>query len=341
MVSIIHEISRLAIPNECTGGIDRRGILQGRLWPNGAYGLSVRRSEGLTERIQHEDSEAMFLREHDLPLTLSVPLNSHSEAVKPKAKRGTGGMTTLGKRMVESGLYLLDRVYKRERLSFCTLTLPRVTQHEGWKLSTFWAEIVRVFFQRLTRFLGRAGLPRRYVYVTEMQPRRSRSEGHPALHLHFVFVGRFMGGPWIVSTDKMVGMWSSVIESYIGGERYYVKKRVLEPIKKSVESYMGKYLSKGSDVSGFQPDDDIPYSLPSSWWGMDNGLRNRIKKTTITNPKALLVIYQAHGREDTQEMFRYQGEYRRETNMGAYTLGIYGRLTERENRDLRDVEPYL
>lgn len=338
-MSIIHELIKLSHPDLATGGIDRAGILQGSIWPNGSFGMSAKPYQEYTEVDFLEDVAASWESQGLAPLPLSDDVNSHSAPEgKPKRRRGSLGITKLGRKMVENALYMLDRRYGKDRLSFGTLTIPAVSLHEGWKLSSFWHEIVRVFFQRLSRLLGRAGLPRRYVYVTEMQSRRSAREGHPALHLHFVIIGKFSANERVISPGKVLEIWKDVIAIYLPDERFFIKERILEDVRHSVESYMGKYLSKGSgDVEAFQTPNDSVYSLPSSWWGMDNAVRRAVKKATIKDPKILAVVCELFGRPDAQNVFDYVGEYRRENSLGSYLAGIYGKLNEVEWRDMRNL----
>ena len=315
-----------AYPKSHQASIDRAGTFQGSLWPNGNFGFSVKRSKGYEYTRELQDTIDVWCETGQRELPLSVPTNSHSHIKRKSNPRGTNGISSFGRKMVENAAFLLDKRFSKERLSFATLTLPACTQEEGWIVSSNWAEIVRVFFQKFTRLLARSGLPTRYVYVTEMQDIRAQREGHPALHIHFVFVGKFARGSWVVNTSTLVGMWSSVLEKYLPGERYYRKSKVLEPIKKSVEGYLGKYMSKGSDVSHMQPEDDIPFRLPTSWWGMDNVVRRYIKKIRCESAAVLSLIADNVRNSDFQGMFKYVGEVKVETPVGNTVLGVFGKI---------------
>lgn len=336
MTSVLQSVREMQ-PLGPPGGIDRAGMYQGSIWPNGRFGFRRKPSEGYSYKKELEDTIDVWCETGLRELPLSVPSNSHSHIKRKSKKRGTMGITGFGRKMIENGAFVLDKRFGRGRLSFGTLTLPSVTQEEGWIVSTHWAEIVRVFFQRLTRMLGRAGLPKRYLYVTEMQPKRSEREGHPALHLHFVFVGAFVSGKWVITTDTVVDAWSDVLSKYLPGERYYRKRKVLEGVKKSVECYLGKYLSKGSDTEFMQPPEEMLYSLPSSWWGMCDALRRFVKGKRITGNQALSFIHEALNRGGTQAMFQYQGVFERETNVGMYVAAYYGKIDRNQLRDVWQI----
>ena len=51
----------------------------------------------------------------------------------------------------------------------------------------------------------------------------------------------------------------------------------IEKIKKSVENYLSKYMSKGGKVIEEIIADGRRHLLPTSWWGMTNTLRDTVK----------------------------------------------------------------
>lgn len=212
------------------------------------------------------------------PLGLSVASISH----KPRSKRGMNGITSYGKRMVRSGLAVLESKIGRKNLTLGTATLPGISSEDFEKICANWSEVVRKFFQELSRELERKGLCTSYAQVTEIQERRFSTYGDVGLHLHFVFQGRsHRYEEWRFTPDEIRGLWQRILENLLGREIDCRAATRIESCKTSLMGELGKYLSKG--VTAIQSIVKAGKSdlLPKSWWGCDRSLKATIQSQII------------------------------------------------------------
>lgn len=225
--------------------------------------------------------------------TSATVLSSSSQHGAVRAPRGSKGITTYGRRMVENAVYLIERSCPRHKISFGTLTLPDLNQDEQERIVANWSEITRVFFQWLKRKLEGCGLPAEIVYVTEIQERRGDRYGFFAPHLHFVFQGRKADKHgWAVSHQELRAAWLRTLRSY--GVRPLHTKSVenLQVVRKSASAYLGKYLTKGRRVRRGLPEGSRGLPNLASWYGLTAGLRRRVKLliTVVTSGGACAAI---------------------------------------------------
>ena len=209
-------------------------------------------------------------------LGLSLLPNSHRVAIgmspppPERAPRGQGGITRLGARTVRNAAFLLEQKYGTARLSFLTCTVPLVSETAEYNLGREWAEIVRIFIQKLTRLLKAAGLPPSYVGCTEIQEKRLVEHGGLPLHLHLVFPGRLPFKSWAIGPEQFASAWMSAVTCRcpeFEGANFKAATRI-ETLKKSAEGYLGKYMTKGAaSLRGLlDSDPGIAEFLPASWW---------------------------------------------------------------------------
>lgn len=256
----------------------------GRLWPNGEFTVGYAPCGGMEREATLDE----FLDAATAHFDLSLPSNSHKVEDHGKPRRGTKGLTADGKRTVRCAAECMQSKYGKARLSFVTLTLPSVTYEESWLLSTCWSEIVRVFFQRIKRALEKVGLPTSYVSVTEMQPKRSIREGHPALHLHFVIVGRHRSsGPWAFTPKFFAQNWRAVISTYVPGVENWDSVENVQRVKKDCSGYLSKYISKGMSMGDPPRSDGTGWSLPTAWYNLSINLRRWVKIHTRTDSRLM------------------------------------------------------
>ena len=221
-------------------------------------------------------------------LGLSLLSNSHRVALgiasppPEKAQRGSKGITALGSRTVRNAAFLLQQRYGIGRLGFYTFTLPPVDACSEYEAGREWAEIIRVFLQSVGRLLKAAGLPPSYVGCTEIQEGRYARYGGLPLHLHVVMVGKSRSGPWVITSDQWRALWRRAV---IGRCRSFESVSFSASVdtarvKKSVEGYLGKYMSKGSKILGQLIADDpgLTEFLPRSWWCCSMNLRRAIAR---------------------------------------------------------------
>lgn len=273
-----------AIPGRRAGGAMEPS---GRLWPNGEFSIGYARAGGAERMLSAEEYAAKW----DSHLGLSLPSNSHSPKDEGEPKRGTKGLTSHGKRVLRNAAWRMQRLYGKRSLSFVTLTLPSVTFEESWNVSSNWSQILRVFYQALCRELDRHGLPKVYAGCTELQPKRSDREEHPALHIHFVCVGRWNGrGKWSITPSGFRQIWKSSVSPYLFGEYSWDATENVQMVIKDVSSYLSKYLSKGVSLDDPPRMDGTGWSLPTAWYNVSLLLRQWILDQVRRHPRLMEMI---------------------------------------------------
>jgi len=251
-------------------------MLNSRVFPNGEFSVwEEKRSLAVEPPPEQPDY-----------LGLTLLPNSHKVALgmaKPpaeRAKRGSKGITRHGARMVRNAAFLLQQRYGKDVLGFYTFTLPPTSATAEYWLSLQWSEVVRVFLQSVKRLLEAAGLPGSYVGCTEIQLQRYRERGGMPLHLHLVCVGRRRGKAWAIHSDQWRALWRRAVVGKCADYEGVSFSSSVDTVKvnKSVEGYLGKYMSKG--IAALSPmieeDPGIVEFLPSSWWFCGVKLRRAI-----------------------------------------------------------------
>lgn len=212
-------------------------------------------------------------------LGLSVASISH----KPERKqRGINGITSFGKRMVRSSLAIMERKYTRDCLTLGTCTLPAMTDDEFQTICGNWSEVVRQFFQELTRELIRKGLNKDYVQVTEIQERRFTTYGDVGLHLHWVIQGRAsrLGG-WAFHPTEIREIWNRILSNMLKRDVIDQATTRIEKPRTSLCQEMGKYLSKGVAIIQAVIKAGKQHLIPSAWWGAAKPLKTQVKSEII------------------------------------------------------------
>lgn len=218
------------------------------------------------EKIEH-------LTSPKVPMGLSYASNSH----RPRNRRGLGGITPFGKRMVRSSVTLIERRFKREFLSFGTATLPPLSDSESALICEQWSDIVRKFFQELCRGLERYGLPTDYCQVTEVQSKRFTKTGFMGLHLHWLMPGKIRGRDWCFKPEQIRDIWSRILSNALGRHVSCPAATRVEIPKKSVQGELSKYMTKGADVLQSAIASGRSHLLPRSWWGAAKQLKLDVK----------------------------------------------------------------
>ena len=265
---------------------EKKAVIEptGRLWPNGEFtiGYSVAGS------LERESTHAEMARGMNAHLGLSLGPNSHSTPDEGAVKRGVKGLTSHGKKVLKNSIWRMQRLHGRSRMAFVTLTLPSVSFEEGWSISTDWPRIVRVFFQRLGRYFERIGLPTDYAACTEMQSERVDSEGHPALHLHFVCVTKRRGAKgYAITPGEFRWLWASVVGPLTPDTEFWGGVENCVAMKKDASAYMAKYLSKGNADVDAPRSDETGWSLPTSWYSVRLALRQWVLDNVRRHPRLI------------------------------------------------------
>lgn len=285
------------IPGRQAGGVMAPS---GRLWPNGEFSFGYSCAGG----AEPLESGAEYAAKWDKPIGSSLPSNSHTQNDDMPPRRGTRGLTTHGKRMLRNCVWRMQRLYGKRCLSFVTLTLPSLTFEESWYVSSNWSQIVRVFYQKLGRRLESLNMPVTYAGCTEMQPLRCQREEHPALHLHFLVVGRLRPrGGWALHPREFREIWQSVLENYIRPGYDFSATENVQMVRKNASSYMAKYVSKGCSMEEPPRGDEIFWSLPTSWYNVSLQLRRYVNDNIRRDPDFIEML------EDVARIPEFSGEF--------------------------------
>lgn len=293
----------------------------GRLWPNGEFTVGYAPCGGMEVLESAEEYAAKWTP----PLGSSIPSNSHRHRDGGAAKRGTKGLTSHGKRVLRNAAWRMQRLYGKRSLSFVTLTLPSLSYEEYWNLSTCWSEVVRVFFQKISRALDRKGLPSCYLSCTELQPERTQRDEVPALHLHFVVVGRWRGrGAWAFTPKFFRDSWAEVLELYVGHPVVRDALENVQMVKKDVSAYLAKYMSKGVSMASPPRSDGTGWSLPTCWYNCSIKLRRWVLDNVRRHPRLMEALETAcrDGSMDWWSYYWHSGVVEEMTGPGPhYFLG--------------------
>ena len=231
-----------------------------------------------------------YLKEAGAPGSLGLSAVINSEhcpkkpgriAGKPAADRGSGGITTYGKRMTKSCIAVLADRHSRRCLTFGTVTVPPLTLDEMRLICLDWAKIINLFIKKLSAWLKRRGLDGEYVLVTEIQPKRWERWEQVVPHLHILFQGRLHPWkPWAISPSEFARMWSETLENFLGRPVDCSAATRVEVPRKNVAREMAKYMSKGGSVVKQIVEAGRGDELPKAWWGASRALKREVKSKT-------------------------------------------------------------
>ncbi len=225
----------------------------------------------------------IFYGNGEFSLGLSMPVKTHKppEASETRERRGQA-FTPHGRRSVRAAAYWLQQRWGRHNLSFLTTTIPSLPGYDVGTICTEWREVVRRYKQELERELARKGIPGEVLLVTEIQEKRWRETGVVAPHLHIVFRGRrSRKGGWAIAKERARELWENVLSAIVGYRIQAPASTRIERVKKSVECYLAKYMSKGGKVIDEIISNGLRCLLPTAWWGMTNSLRKKVKDACI------------------------------------------------------------
>ena len=204
-----------------------------------------------------------------------LPLNQ-----KAKKRRGSGGITSRSRQLVKDAATLLQEKYGREQLAFVTHTIPPefvAVVHRNW------VSILHNLRRRYIRSLQKAGLSEELVMVSEYQEDRLKDTGEAVLHLHIVFVGRNRRQHWKYEVEHYKNHWKECCQQYIEDckdDSAWIASTRVESIKKSCESYLSKYMSKGVAIIASILALDPNAYVPPSWHVLTRRLRTEVRRNT-------------------------------------------------------------
>jgi hypothetical protein len=272
-----------------------------------------------------------------LALTLSNAPNSRT--AKPEVKYGLNGLTSTGAKMLRSACYLLEEEYGKDDVTMATFTVPRLTRAERILVAQSWGVLTNRLVGRLKSWLVAAGRAPVICGCVEIQSSRleSRKEGY--LHLHVVWPSHSnRGRRWAVRAGEVRTWWKAALERIIGRELEHTPRVETAKVKKSVEAYMGKYLSKGSDDCLGQFVADLGYeSVPGQWWFASVEMKYWVKENSFggRNAGVLLDNYIHHSiTAGTGAGFEWLRHVDLPLDNRLVTVGYVGRLTRATMDDL-------
>lgn len=220
--------------------------------PTSASVLPVRRIDEAYARLTGLDGSSVHEVREAIPepsggFGLSIAANSNS-----KAKRGSKGIGVRQRDVLCWSANTLERVYRRQTMSFLTLTLPELTSNDLKSIQEHWSEVVHTVLIYLQREFKKHGLVTHIVGCTEIQLERKERTGLSYPHLHLVFRGRFHGrAGWAVSPGGFREIWRRVCSRFlsVGSYRWGSCENV-QQVNKSCGGYLAKYISKAASKQG-------------------------------------------------------------------------------------------
>lgn len=288
------------------GPIGGHNGLEGRLYPNGEvvlwkpktikmdpmvapykYGTACVMSCYLRGHVSWKAVEAallplMGLSPHSNSDELFEEVALPNEAVASSVKRyGRNGITSYGARRVRNACYLIESRLPKVSAVFATCTVPSLPFEEMACLHDRWNVVVETYRRKLRRALDDKGLCSDSVTVSEIQGKRYESTGLPVLHIHTVFGGRLPTGHPAITIEEHDRMWYDALCAALRGPVPDVGSSCnMQWVKKSAESYLGKYMSKGVQVVKKLVADGFQGWLPKQWWSISAALGRRIDDET-------------------------------------------------------------
>jgi hypothetical protein len=264
-----------------------------------------------------------------LRLTLSSVSNSHIPL--PVAKNGLKGLTGYGAKMLRSGCFLLEERLGKEDCVMITLTVPTLGKTDRIAVARSWGQITNRLVQYLSRQLIEAGRPAAIAGCVEIQTARLAKYRQAYLHLHLVCPAYSnTGGRWAIDAVALRSWWKKCLERTIKASLPQMPRVETAIVQKSVEGYLGKYMSKGTGGDLAQFIGDLGQeSVPGQWWFMSAPLRGAVKSATAVggNAGALLDALVNHLLEfGTGEGFEYVRHIDCELGGKPVTVGFVGRL---------------
>jgi hypothetical protein len=212
---------------------------------------------------------------------LDIPC--YFEETPPRARKGLGGITRKGRKSVVNGGLIIESYFERSRLSFVTLTVPPLPESSRDNLNQGWGETCHRFKTGLGDRLRPYGLDGVWVYCSEVQEKRFLDTNEVYLHLHLVFPNKLRGSKsWLLSIPDLRELWIAAMRPAAPevDQCPWVQVKA-EPVKKSVKGYLGKYLSKGAQLTQEVIDAGLADHLPKHWWGSSQRVKDRVSQHSV------------------------------------------------------------
>lgn len=342
-------MSNLTQPSS-DGTVFRKSGLQAKLWPNGEVSLHYPKKLKLetvrdTQKRSEDSLNACLIRAYGVAGALDARkrlglsnVSNFDKQPKITPRYGLKGITSKGKRAVRNACYLLEKETARRFLTFATVTLPELEYHQMLIVHMNWNKVVEAYRREVRRELIKQGLSGEIIGVTEIQPKRWEKTGLPVLHCHFVWHGRNRGVDWAVGTQRHDEIWKSAVLSVVPNViADFSSAANMQPVKKSAENYLSKYMSKGGASVAAVVSAGLSDLLPRQWWSCSRSLSRRIaNQLRIFSSGAGWLMSRAMMKES--DFFQYFVSIDVPGKTGdLITVGYYGKLTEATNQLVRQV----
>jgi hypothetical protein len=197
----------------------------------------------------------------------------------PRERLPQKDMTKRMARRIRNGVYLLEKEYGKDCLSFLTLTIPSLSPEGMEKITKNWDKMTNKFLQWLRDKAKASCYKMDYVYCTEIQSNRLKESREYAPHLHIVFRGKIRKRKsWIISCKSAREEWAKII--FACTRECFADSALenLQRIKHSAGRYLSKYLSKGSANIHGDDGDGASIRLSGHWAGMSRKISRDISK---------------------------------------------------------------
>lgn len=218
----------------------------------------------------------------ELIMGLSMPVKPH----KPpqgfgKRERSGKPQTSYSKRRVRNCVAKLEREHGMHNVAFVTYTVPDFPEADMNAFREGLPEVLRQLKQSIERDLVRAGLKAEVVYVVEIHEERYRRTGQVVPHIHAVFQSRKSRyHPYAISKERNTELWNRAVSNVLGRRVEMPSGARIEQVKKSVENYLAKYMSKGGKIAQEVIDGGKRSLLPKQWWGASYSIRRWVDQHT-------------------------------------------------------------
>lgn len=213
---------------------------------------------------------------------LSMPVNSHKPPQSAETRELSGHpQTTYSKRMVRNAVAKLEREHGKDNIAMVTYTVPDFPAADMETFREGIAEVCRQLKQSIERDLIRAGIKPEFVYIVEIHEERYYRTGEIVPHIHGAFQSRKTRyHPYAISKQRNTETWNRVVSNVLGRRVEMPSGARVEQVKKSLENYLGMYMSKGSKMAQHAIDNGKRHLLPKRWWGASLSLRRWVKDHT-------------------------------------------------------------
>lgn len=199
------------------------------------------------------------------------------------SRKGLVSMTTSMARNIRNAVYLLEKNYGKDNISFLTLTLPDLEQEGLLACADKWDYMVDQLLKSLRKRIEKRQMKFEYVYCTEIQMKRLKQRHEYAPHIHIVFRGRYgRKSAWAIAPSQVRNAWAGIIANVVGHRRF-AKSALenLQRIRKSATRYLSKYLSKGACCLPPASPDGSVFRLRTQWGGMARSIARAVRSCTV------------------------------------------------------------